>query len=250
MSVPDWANSLPAELQATEIVKSTPDLATAVKRLVDLDRYKGASIALPKDGDAESQKAFTEAITKRGFIAGEVPADPAGYDVEVDLAKVGLDATWKTGRLKDYHAMGLTKAQAKSALSREVDGMAAAMKAITDKHGDAGMEAIRKASSKYNLNGDPAGVLNLLLELGTNMNEDGTKPAGGAGGGQMSLNDIDVKITETDEEIRKLPLYDPRSDKLLATKFELLKQRTALTTGDKGALEATFDSVAKNIGRR
>jgi len=251
MSVPDWANSLPADLQAHDVVKNTPDLATAVKRLVDLDRYKGASLALPKEGDEVSQSAFREAVSKRGFIPGEVPADPGGYDTEgVDLEAVGLGDDWKAGKLKEYHELGLTKAQAKKALAREVGGLTSALKELTEKHGDGSMEAVRRASAKYNLDGNPAGILQLLHEIGATMSEDGTKPPQGGGTSDMSLQDIDVKIVETDEAILKLPPYDPRGKALLDQKYSLLRRRAALESGDTSLLGVPFEQAAKGIGRR
>lgn len=251
MSVPEWATSLPPDLQATDVVRNTPDLATAVKRLVDLDRYKGASLALPKDGDEASQAAFREAVNKRGFIAGEVPADPNGYDTAgVDLGSVGLGDEWKAAKLKEFHELGLTKAQARKALAREVDGLAGALKSFAEKHGDGGMDAVRRASAKYNLDGNPAGILHLLHEIGATMSEDGTKPAPGGGTGGMSLQDIDVQIVDTDEAMLKLPPYDPRGKALLDKKYALLRQRAALESGDKSLLGVSFENVAKGIGRR
>jgi hypothetical protein len=252
MSVPEWAKGLPAELQEVESVRNTPDLATAVKRMIDLDRYKGSSIALPRDGDEASAKAFAEAVAKRGFIPGEIPADPTGYDVaDVDLSTVGLDDAWKAGRLKDYHAMGLTKTQAKAALKREVSTMETALKAITEKSGPGGLEAIRRASAKYNLNGDPGGILNVLMEIGMSMTEDGTKPPAGAGsGGGMSLQEVDAKLAELDDKILKVPEYDARSKPLLDERYDLLRRRAALVSGDNSVLNVPFETFAKNVGRR
>jgi len=214
-------------LQGLEVVKNTPDLATAVKRLADLDRYKGSSIALPKDGDEASATAFTEAVTKRGFIPGEVPADPNGYDADVDLTKAELTDEWKAGRLKEFHSLGLTKTQAKAALQREVAAAEALFVGmdVTDR------ADVRKAAEKYGIDGSPASIVKLLKELGKTMQEDNTKPIGGGTGG--SLLDIDVQIAELDDKILKLPEYDPRAKQALEQKFALMKKKAAIQTGDK-----------------
>lgn len=227
MSVPQWAESLPDDLKALPVVQQTPDVPTLVKRLVDLDSYKGRSIALPKDGDEEGAKAFEQAVAKRGFIRGEVPADPSGYD-PVDTTGLDLGEDWQKTRLADFHAMGLTKAQAKAALEREVGGMKAAFEGIQKDHGPAGLEAIKKAAARYNIDGNPAAVLNLLRELGSQMTEDQTKVGQGAPTGK-SLTEIEAEIVTLNEQIMKLPEYDPRSQLLLDQKVALLKQRAAAT---------------------
>jgi hypothetical protein len=224
-ATPEWATSLPDDQKALPFVQQTPDLPTLVKRFADLDSYKGRSVALPKEGDADSEKAFEAAVTKRGFIRGEVPADPSGYDVEVDTAALGLDAEWKAGRLKEFHGLGLTKGQAKAALTREVESMTGALQKIRAEHGDGGIEAIKRASERYNIGNDPTAVLSLLRELGATMTEETTKVGGGAPAG-MSVQEIDAQIAGLDEEILKLPDYDPRSDVLLQKKFALMMQKS------------------------
>jgi hypothetical protein len=247
MSVPEWAMDLPSDLQSAEVIKNTPDLETAAKRLVDLDRYKGSSLALPKDGDEAAMKSFSEAVSKRGFIRGEVPADPSGYDAEVDLSKVGLGDDWKEGRLKEYHSLGLTKAQAKKALAQEVGSMESAYGAITEKHGDAGMAAIRRAAEKYGLDGNPTGVLSLLMEIGMNMSEDGTKPSASGGSSGLSLTDIDAKIAEVNSTITSLPEYDARVKQALEHKFQLIKQRAVLLSGDRSIANMTMADASKAL---
>ena len=244
--IPEWASSLPDDLKALPVVSQTPDIPTLVKRFADLDSYKGRSLALPKEGDPESEKAFEAAVAKRGFIRGEVPADPSGYDVQVDTASLGLTDEWKQGRLQEFHALGLTKAQAKAALTREVDAMSGALAKIKAEHGDGGLEAIRRATERYNIGSDPTAVLSLLREIGANMTEDQTKVGGGLPTGK-SVTDIDAEIAGLDDEIAKFPPYDPRSDALLNKKFALMKQRIALQTGDKSVMDLSLDRVA--IGR-
>ena len=245
-SVPEWASSLPDDLKALPFVSQTPDVPTLVKRFADLDSYRGRSLALPKEGDPESEKAFEAAVSKRGFIRGEVPADPSGYDVEVDTEALGLTDDWKASRLKEFHGLGLTKAQAKAALTREVEAMSGALAKIKAEHGDGGLEAIRKATERYNIGSDPTAVLSLLREIGASMTEDTTKVGGGAPSGKSVL-DIDAEIAGLDDEIHKLPPYDPRSDKLIEQKFDLMKQRVALQSGDRSVMNLTLDKVA--IGR-
>lgn len=224
---PEWAASLPDDLKALPQVRQTPDVETLVKRLVDLDSYKGRSIALPKDGDEESAKAFEAAVAKRGFIRGEVPADPSGYDVDIDASDLGLGDEWKQGRLADFHALGLTKAQAKAALEREVTGMKSAFEGIQKDHGPAGLEAIKRAAARYQIDGNPAAVLNLLRELGSQMTEDTTKVGGGATTGK-SLTEIDAEIADINEKLLGIPEYDARGNLLLEQKMALLKQRSAV----------------------
>jgi hypothetical protein len=239
--LPAWATSLPDDQKALPFVQQTPDLPTLVKRFADLDSYKGRSVALPKEGDAESEKAFEAAVTKRGYIRGEVPADPSGYDVEVDTAALGLDDDWKAGRLKEFHGLGLTKGQAKAALTREVESMSAALQKIQAEHGEGGIEAIKRASERYNIGNDPAAVLSLLRELGATMTEETTKVGGGAPAG-MSALEIDAQIAGLDDEILKLPAYDPRADVLIDKKLKLMLQRSGLP-----AAGLTLDKIA--IGR-
>lgn len=250
MNVPAWAAELPDDLKSSDVIKNTPDVATLARRVVDLDRYKGSSLALPKDGDEESFKAFEAAVTKRGFVRGEVPADPSGYEVDVDTAALGLGDEWKAARLKEFHAVGLTKAQAKAALSREVGGMKAAYDRLRKEHGEGAVAAIQRAASKYNLDGDPYALLNLLRELGATMTEDGTKPAaGGGGGGGKSVDELDAEIAAANDELLKLPEYDPRAKVLLQKKFELMKQRTAKMTGDQSVLGVSLEAATKMVGK-
>lgn len=239
--MPAWAASLPDDQKALPFVQQTPDLPTLVKRFADLDSYKGRSVALPKEGDAESEKAFEAAVTKRGFIRGEVPADPSGYEVEVDTAALGLNDEWKAGRLKEFHGLGLTKAQAKAALTREVESMSGALQKIKAEHGDGGLEAIKRASERYNIGNDPSAVLSLLRELGATMTEETTKVGGGAPAG-LSADEIDAQIAGLDEEIMKLPAYDKRADVLLQKKLGLMLQKTG-----QNASGLTLDKVS--IGR-
>jgi hypothetical protein len=220
--LPEWASSLPDDLKALPFVSNTPDVPTLVKRYAEIESYRGRSIALPKDNDPESEKSFEAALTKRGFIRGEVPESPEGYDVEVDTSSLGLDDAWKSGRLKEFHGLGLTKAQAKAALTREVESMSSAFEKIKAEHGDGGIEAIKKATERYNIGSDPTAVLSLLREIGASMTEDQTKPGGNAPQTRSRV-DVEADIAKVNDELMKLTPYDPRSTKLMEEKVGLLK---------------------------
>jgi hypothetical protein len=211
---PEWALSLPEELRDSGVIKSTPDIATAAKRLVDLERHRAASIALPKDSDPESLAAFEKAVQKRGFIRGEVPESPEGYEApETDV----VTKDWVASKLKEYHAIGLTKAQAKAALEREVNALKSAREGL----GEADLAAIDRAAQRYNLDGSPASLIRALKEIGMAMTEDTTKPTPGQSGG-LSKIDLEAKIAEINDQIVKFPSYDPRGQKLLEEKMNLL----------------------------
>jgi hypothetical protein len=212
--IPEWAQSLPEDLRESGIIKSTPDIATAAKRLVDLERHRAASIALPKDSDPESLAAFEKAVQKRGFIRGEIPESPDGYEAPDDDI---VTPEWKAARLKEYHEIGLTKAQAKAAMEREVKALKSAREGLSE----ADLAAIERATQKYQLDGSPLSLIKALKEIGMSMTEDTTKPTPGQSGG-LSKIDIEAKIAEINDQILKFPSYDPRGQKLLEEKMNLL----------------------------
>jgi hypothetical protein len=241
MSAPEWAQALPDDLKTLDLVQKTPDLPTLVRRLADLDSYKGRSIALPKDGDEASTKAFEEAVTKRGFVRGEVPADPAGYELPVDEA-LGLGPDWVQQKAAEYHALGLTKAQAKKAAERELAGVKSAMQGLSEQD----QAAIRRAAARYQLDGSPSAVFKLLKEIGANMTEDTTRPDGAPAGG-MSVQQIDAKLVELDEKMRALPEYDPRRGELMNEKKGVLMKKAAVLSGDNRVAGQSFDAAVKNV---
>jgi hypothetical protein len=246
MSVPDWAKELPADLQGHEFVKATPDLPTLVKRFADLDTYRGRSIALPKDGDADSAKAFAEAVGKRGFIAGEVPGDAAGYGLAADVDGLDLAPDWLQTKAAEYHAAGLTKAQAARAVERDLGALRSTKETLAKEFGAAGLALIDRAAQKHGINGDPMAVYRLLRELGANMSEDSTKVGGGVPASK-TLQQVEAELTELDEQILKLPTYDARRGELMNRKVSLLGEKIAISSGDANARKLTLEDMQKRV---
>jgi hypothetical protein len=195
---PEWAKALPTELQSHDAITRTPDLATAAQRLVDLTKYQGASIALPKDGDAESAKAFEEKVSRHGFErTGGKPAKPEDYAAPLDGAAEPVKAAVAAKR-QTYFDMGLSKKAAEALLAKDVealktqhDASATALAGLKTKFGDAlptVMKNAEKVAEKHgfkNLLGtdiaNVPGFYELLNKVGETMSEDGT--SGGSGGG-------------------------------------------------------------------
>jgi len=218
--IPEWAATLPDDLKSSGIIRSTPDIVTAAKRLVDLERHRSSSMALPKDSDPESLSAFEKAVAKRGFIKGEVPESPEGYEApEDDL----ITPEWKASKLKEFHEIGLTKTQAKAALERELAVMKGAREGLDQKD----LDAVSRAMQRFNLDGSPKSLINALKEIGMTMTEDTTTTGTGAPSG-LTLVEIDAKIAEINEKIMAFPEYDPRGTLLLDEKTALLLQRSSL----------------------
>lgn len=218
--IPEWATSLPDDLKSSGIIRSTPDIVTAAKRLVDLERHRGASLALPKDTDPESIAAFEKAVQKRGFIRGEIPDSPDGYEApESDT----LTPDWKAAKLKEYHEIGLTKSQAKKALEREIASMGSAREGLSEKD----LDAVNRAAQRFKIDGSPKSLINALKEIGMSMTEDTTTTGTSAPTG-MTAVEIDAKIAEINEKILGFKQHDPRAALLLNEKIELLSQKSAL----------------------
>lgn len=226
---PEWAETLPDDLKSHPAIANTPDVATLAKRLVDLDSYKGRSIALPKEGDEASMRAFTEAVSKRGFTPGLVPSDPAGYEFGEDAP----DDDWVKSRAEDYHKIGLTSEQAKRALKAELE-LRTQQESKLATFSEADRKAAKKAAEAFGVDlGDPVSVFNLLKEVGSNMTtgEDSFRVGGGAGAPETPES-LDLKLHEMNLEMQEIPNWDPRHKAMLNQKALLLQRKAALQSGE------------------
>lgn len=230
--VPDWAQSLPDDLKSHPAIANTPDVQTLAKRVVDLDSYKGRSIALPKEGDEQSRSAFAEAVMKRGFIPGQVPETPEGYDFGDDASS----DEWVSSRREEYHRIGLTAEQAKRALQRETEIRSETMSKFSV-FSDSDKKAAQRAVEAFGVDvEDPVSVFNLLKEVGSQMTtgEDSFRP--GLGGAPAETPEsIDLKIHEMNLKMKEIPSWDPRYQAMLNDKSSLLQRKVAMSGGQASA---------------
>lgn len=250
-SVPEWAAELPEEMRDAPVIKNTPDIATAAKRLIDLDRYRGASLALPKDSDPESQKRFTEAVTKRGFIPGEIPGTPDAYPDPPEDVKEGLTDDWLTERKSHYHALGLTVQQAKKAIEADATGLVAKEKALREKYGESGIKAIEETMQKLGLDKGEESLFDYLLEQSKIMNqEDTTSVPGGAPVQSESLEDMEARLMEMGMKLMELDDYDRRKAPLQAEHDALVMKVGAAKTGDANLAKMTLQQAGYKLRRK
>lgn len=244
--VPEWAESLPDDLKSIPVIQNTPDITTLAKRLVDLDRYRGSSIALPKDGDDESFKRFTDAVSKRGFIPGEVPTSPDDYPVpDIDLESAGVSDDWLASQKTLYHQMGLTKQQAEKAIKAEVGRMSDKRTKLMERYGEDKLKIIEDTSVKLGLDKGEDAFFEYLLKQGTQMNtEDSTHAAGGIPASSESLVDMEAKLMDISEQLAKMPDYDPRSKALESQHRQLVLKIGAVRTGDPSLAKMSWEEAA------
>jgi len=246
-SNPEWINQLPDELRSHPAIKNTPDVATLAKRLVDLDSYKGRSIALPKDGDEDSARSFSEAVKKRGFVPGVVPDSPDQYE----FGEVSAPSDqWLADKRQSYHRLGLTTEQAKAAVQQEIKILQESQAKLTQTFSEGDMEAARKAAAAYGVDpADPVSVIKLLKEVGSNMTtgEDGARVGALGGVPTETPEAIGLKIHEINLKMGEIPTYDPRYRSLLEAKSRLIQQRVALESGEQIKIKS-LDELA--IGGR
>jgi hypothetical protein len=246
-TVPTWAQALPDELKTHDVIKRTPDLPTAAKRLVDLAAFQGSAVALPKDGDAESLKVFEEKVSKHGFErTGGKPAKPEDYAVDLagvpDAAKPVVEA-----QRKAYFDMGLPKKTAEALLARDAAAAKAqaeasqkALEGLKTKFGDAlptAMKNAEKVAEKFGFKdllgtslANVPGFYELMNKVGATMSEDSTQGGGGGGTGRTIEQVQADTLKAMDESIKMVEGSPERAAKeqeiqRLLAEAEAIRQR-------------------------
>lgn len=245
--VPEWAEDLPDDLKSAPVIANTPDIVTAAKRLIDLDRYRGSSISLPKDGDDESFTRFSDAVTKRGFIRGEIPSTPEDYVLpEVDAEAAGVSEDWLAGQKAIFHEMGLTKQQATKALNAQVKQMSDKRSKLNEKFGEDKLRLIEETTVKLGLDKGEDAFFEYLLKQGTQMNaEDQTNASGGTPASGESLVDMEAKLMDLSQQLMKIPEYDPRSKAVESEHRRLLLKIGAARSGDPSMAKMSWEDATK-----
>jgi hypothetical protein len=114
-SVPEWStlvNTLPEDLRKEPTIQQLKDLPTAMKSLVDAQKYAGGAVRIPKgDAKPEEWQAFHRKLG--------VPETPQGYSVtKPELADgVGWDQGSYDQFLVEAHKAGLTPSQVQAVLN-------------------------------------------------------------------------------------------------------------------------------------
>lgn len=153
-----WASELSEDIQGSDAVKNSPDLATYIesteKRVSDLSDKQARSIYNPgKDASEDDRAKFTSVMEKIGFAPKEsVPEKASDYSVEAGDSE--SKGKWLEVRRQRYHKEGIGKKTAEKLLKSDGGRYDEMISGIGDAEGWAQDQLVKlwgkdKAEQKY-----------------------------------------------------------------------------------------------------